>query len=303
MAEVKKRGPGRPRKQPAKDPLPRVGLMDAPSMPDFIAEFKYDKPAILKKFSNYWGALNAESVLLSFRKDRLIIMTSEYKKTCYVRHTIDAKDTVAYYCKEPLDIVLLYSDFDLILQKLEKECPSIEFRVTERNRGKELNVIIGSQWEVPEFLDIDMQIDPTFVHSFASIFDETKYPLELSIVGKHFKKMVSEITSFDPKLELEYYKLDEKSTPVFKYRSQNNRVRGKAIPNRKAVLHDTVAQNDIFAVSMYANVLKPTSQAILADSLTMHVCDNKAFIKLTCVNIEKILIDIMISVIDHRPNA
>lgn len=302
--ETKKRGPGRPRKTPPKPPPPMRGVLRTPDDPDNIVEWEYSSPATFKKFASYWKSLSAEKVAFIFTPTDLVICVHDYKENTYARHRAIGSRMTSHYSVEPVAVVFLQKDIDLILQKFDKECSSMSMFIRRRNRDRVINFVLATEWEIPEHFEVDVLVDPVFTRSFDGVFDDSvPYPIHLKFPSKYFKKSVADVKSFEDKWAIEHYNVPGQLLKL-PFRSSNGHVRGSEVPPKKMILKNDVPEGDHFSVAVYANILKPTSQAVLADDITVRAADDgRSLWFVADVDSGAIPTDILVKIVDLRRPA
>ncbi len=75
---VNKKGPGRPRKTPKKEPIPRKGISKGPTDEGGVVEMLYDKPTIMKKVFQYFKTVAASQVQIIFRPKNIIFYAVDH---------------------------------------------------------------------------------------------------------------------------------------------------------------------------------------------------------------------------------
>jgi len=93
-----KKGPGRPRKIPKKEPIPRKGLSN-PTNDDSMMEFLYDLPLLIKKIIVFFKSLAAAQIQIIFRPSEIIFYAEDHYKKSKIRVKIDGSKLIIIIVK------------------------------------------------------------------------------------------------------------------------------------------------------------------------------------------------------------
>lgn len=305
MADTKeqpaKRKPGRPRKNPLKEPPKRSGILTEPTNKDNMIELMYDKPQNFKKLSQFWKSITADKIVLSFRPDRVMMFAKSYKEKNVVRTRILGSKVSSYYCPTVMHVVVLFANLDIILQKLDKAYETIAFVITTKHRDKMMHCILQNEFDIPEYYDIDILQDIPFVNQFENVFDESiPYPLQFKLPGKYFKRTISDVKLFDEQWTITM--MGNLGNLMFTFRSVNGQVRARNVPKdvKKVIEVNELKADELFNVSVFAADLKPTSAAQLSEIIHFKAAKDRQLWIWKDLDDGAIFVDVLVDIINYK---
>ena len=148
-----KKRPGRPRKNPIREPKQRVGVVPCPHDNANYMEFLYDKPILFKKLWQYFKLMAIEKIQIIFRPTEVIIWGEDHHKKSKMRVRIDADKINHYYCQEELDIGMFCKNPEIVMSKIDKTYSSLLFISKKGHSQKDLRTILKNDIEIDESSD------------------------------------------------------------------------------------------------------------------------------------------------------
>lgn len=305
--EIVKRRPGRPRKRQLKEPQKRQGILDKPNSDKHVVEFLYDKPTNFNKICKYWKSLNTDKVKFVFSRDRLILYTNNYGDTNDVGIKCEGSKMNQYWCSEPMNIGVSFTNIEPILNKLDKSYESISFVIRERTKNKILHIILQNDVNIPEYFDVEIFISEEIGKELPKELFPTvavPYALDFHLPGKYFKKMISDTKQFDKQWTIEKYGDD--GNLMFTFKSANGQVNAKLVPKNldEIGLQSLVTKNEIFSVSVYIDRLKPTSSSQLAEVVHIKASKDQPLCIIADLDEKEhpgaMVVNTLIKIVDHR---
>lgn len=300
-AKDKKR-PGRPRKIPLKEKPKRQGIMDEPISEDNLIEFQYDQPAEIKKLiGTFCNHLDCKKLSFIFTPSDMYIYTRNHRETNDARIKFVGSKVNQYYCgKKEVEIAIKYENLELITSKINKNCESISFIVTVKAHNKYLYIVIKNTNCRPKYIEMDIMADFKKC-DFRDKFECNKDAiLEFQMDGKEFKQAIDDTKGFENQWTIEK---ESKDDPLsFRYKSANNQVRVKEVPEdiKSLSIIDRIPKKDIFSVSYYVSDLKPTSTSQLSKSIRIYIWKDKPM-KITAeIDDKTIIVDVIINMVDYK---
>ena len=299
-SETKKKGPGRPRKTPQKTPPAKRGVIDTPDNPYNIVELSYDKADTIKDLSSYWKTLNVEYVVFNFVPGKLIIYTKSYREDNWIQHTVVGKKMISYYCREMVTAMVRFKDIDLVFQKMDKECTLLSITLDTNKRTRQIDIASHNNSDIPEYFKVEQVVDSAVVKQYNGVFTEDiPYPLHINMPSKWFKKTISDVKNFEDKWTISKFPGGQVH---FSYNSANGHVEAKAVPPKKMIVQDDIIGP--FSVTVMANVIKPTSSAMLADNLLLKAsCDGRRMWMTAVMDDGAITVDILANIVGTKTST
>lgn len=269
-----KKGPGRPRKTPKKEPIPRKGITQTPINDDSLVELVYSEPNIMKKIFQFFKAIEAKQIQIIFRPTEVIFYARDHLEATHVRIRVDANKLNNYYCASVLDIGVTPKDMLNILGTVDKEYISMTWLSEMGTSAANTTIVLENDME------IDEQFSVKLVANYQKMQDETKfldddYTIKFDLPSKYFKRTINYIKTLS--LELYIVQEDADSPMFFEYSSSNKRIKSKyTVKNANRIKFDSkLKDGETFRVAVRVDFLKPIASSQIADEITIMVDENK----------------------------
>lgn len=276
----KKKGPGRPRKKPTRQPMDRKGIVSKPENRDNYIEFVSDKPAIFRKYNQHFKAHSSKTVQWIFRPNEVIIASKDHLGKCFIRCKINCKELNHYFCKNEISVGLMLNDIkrrtDIIDNKNYK---CVKFILDENTMREEILYILEHDLKV----DKESRIDLVGIGDYYQLstqkekqFLDEDYAIKIHFPGKYFKNTISEIKSSGAK-EAEVIQEDSESNIYIRYDDDSGKVNNRDVikKNGKIKFESNLEEDETLRVSFDIGVVEPVSKSLLADTVTMFIDENK----------------------------
>lgn len=296
-----KKGPGRPRKIPKKEPIPRKGIVKSPLSPDYVVEFLYDSPLIIKKLVAFFKSMASSQIQILFRPTDIILYAKDHHKKSKIYIRIDAQKINHYYCKNILDIAVSAKDLESILNKVDKEYSDIILISSNGNTQKNMTLILENAIQIDENHTIDLIGQYDHLDNEHEFINED-YTIKFEWPGKYFRKTIGDIKSISTQLSIS----QEDNTSPLKicYTSANKKIHSEHIVKNadKIKFQSKLRDNDSFRVDVKVDYIKPISSAHIADDIIIMVDENKKFMTKAYIDNGTIEIKTLTEIIDERPD-
>jgi hypothetical protein len=268
-----KKGPGRPRKIPKKDPIPRKGIQKQMNKDSHI-EFLYDSPVFLKKLVIFFKQLATMNIQILFRPADIIMFGIDHYGKSRVRVRIDASKLNHYYCKSILDVGVSCKELELILNKIDKEYTSIVLMSTIGDTQKNLTLILDNDIKINEEHVIDLVGQYNHMDREEEFINED-YMIKFEWPGKYFRKTINDIKPMSKQLAI--IQEDYQSNLSFQYSTSNKKVHSKhdVRDPKKIKLRSNLTDDMNFRVEIKIDYIKPISSAQIADDIEIFVDEKK----------------------------
>ncbi len=298
-----KKGPGRPRKVPKKEPMPRLGIKTKPSEPMDIVEFIYDIPIILKKIQSFFKALAASKMQILFRGTDIILYARDHYEKTEIRVKINAAKINHYYCKALLDIGIASKDLEIILNKVDKEHGSIILISTADTAQKNIMIVSENDMQIDEIHTVDL-IEP-YDHITDEIekqFEDEDYTIKFRWPSKYFRKTISDIKTISSQLSIIQESVDAPLT--IEYASANKKIQSRHMVKNpeKIKLESNLSGDESFRMSLKIDYIKPISSSHIADEIIIMCDENKRFMTKAEIDGGTIEIKTLTEIVDERPD-
>lgn len=295
-----KKGPGRPRKTPKKEPIPRKGILKTPVSPDSFMEFLYDQPIVMKKIFQFFKAIAAAQVQILFRPKDIIFYAVDHLEKSKIRVRVDANKLNNYYCRDVLDVGISTREMELILNKVDKEYSDIILMSDVGSTQRNITLVLENDIQIDEMHRIEL-IGQYEKMENEAVFVNEDYTIKFEFPSKYFKKTVNDIKTMS--LQLSITQEDANSPIVFEYLTENKRIQSKHTvrDGKKIKLESNLAEDKSFRVDIRIDYIKPIAASQIADEIRILVDENKAFMTIAYIDNGTIEIKTLTEIIDERP--
>lgn len=297
-----KKGPGRPRKTPKKEPIPRTGISLTPTDPSHVVELLYDSPIVLKKIVAFFKSLASSQIQIIFRRGHIIFYAKDHHKKSKIRIKIDGDKMNHYYCEREIDMGVSCRELELILNRVDKEYNSIVIIVDRKYVQKNIMVMLrNNDIQINEMHTIDVNGNYTHIENEQEFIDED-YTIQFTLPGKYFRKTINDIKTMTQQLSIQQDSMND--ALEFGYSSPNKKIRSCHTFNstNRINLISKLTDNDSFRVDIKIDYIKPISSAHIADKITIFVDENKNMMTKALIDNEAIEIKTLTEIIDDRPD-
>lgn len=294
-----KKGPGRPRKIPKKEPIPRKGISANPTNPEYTIELLYDMPILIKKILVFFKSLASLYIQVLFRKDNIIFYAKDHHNMSKIRCLINANKLNHYYCKNNVDIGMSTKDLEMILNKVDKDYSSIIMLSTTNNTQKNFTIILENSMQIDEIHNIDVIGNYDHMNDENEFSDEN-YMIQFSWPGKYFRKTINDIKTISD--QVSFVQEDCNSPFTIEYISMHKKIHSKhSVKNLEKIKYISKLQaNDSFRVDVRIDNIRPISSSHIADEITILIDENKKFMTRAYIDNGTIEIKTLTKIIDHR---
>lgn len=295
-----RKGPGRPRKIPKKESIPRVGCKDEPEDENNLIELLYDMPILLKKIFGFFKSLASTQIQFVFRKHEVIIYGQDHHDKSRIRVRIDTAKLNSYYCGEELDIGLNCKELELILNKIDKEYNTLVINISKRNKQKFIKLVLNTNIQIREIHNIDIIGQYNSISKHEDDFNRLNHTIEFTLPGKYFKKTIGDMRSFSKTLSIIQ---DEPNNPVrFEYISDNKKIRSSHVirNNDKIKLVSKLDEDDSFRIDIMLQYIKPISSIYISETSKISIDENRPFMVTSHLDNGTIEIKTLTAIIDNR---
>jgi hypothetical protein len=299
MSQSSKKKPGRPRKNPIKEPKPRTGIVTEPKDANNYIEFLYDKPLLFKKIWQYYKLMAVNKIQMIFKKNEIIMLCEDHHKKSKMRIKINVKNVNHYYCADELDIGMLCKNPELIMNTIDKTYTSVLFLSKVNNIQKDIRIILNNEIEIDESHKLELIGEYDKITN-EEVFTKYDYTIKFELPGKYFKKMISDIKSFSDIITI---RQDSNKDPlVFEYMKSDRKIKSYNIVRNNNIIkfESKLLEGETFRISFKIDYVKPISSALLSDNIIIYANENKPLMFSTMMDKNTIEVKILTEIIDDR---
>jgi len=272
-----KRAPGRPKKGPPKKQLPREGISMKPSFDSNIMELKYETPIVFKKIFNLCKQMAVKNITFDFDNSFIKMKSSDHFNKNYNLLTINCSKLNHYYCKFPYSITINSKILETIFKKIDRNYDSITIVSKESNLYESINIIFNNrQLATEEYHILNLvENNENISNKIINELDYLSYPVKFELSSKFFKKVISDIASFNQDTHEQIFTIEKiKGIPLqFTYNTVSKTIRAYTVfkDTNKIKLVSSVTDEDIFSVSIKIINIKPLSNSPITENIKFYV--------------------------------
>lgn len=278
--DVKKKGPGRPRKTPEKESLPNHGIVSSPLDKNCGVEFTHTNVLAFKKIFNFFKLLAVEHVQIIFRKDHVIMWCMDHHHNNEVRVKINTQLCNRYYCDDVLDIGLSRKNIGSVISKIDKHYNSITFKSYVEDSRKHLYIILKNYIDIDEESIVDLTNSQKMTEE-KKFTDVSDYTMSLELPCKYYKKMITDIKNSSQQMDI----IQESSRDplIFSFATADRQVRTKnVVRDKEKVQFKSKLSDDAggFRVAVGLSYIEPISSAQLSEKILLYFHEKKEILSI-----------------------
>ncbi len=262
---IEKKKPGRPRKKTLTAPIEVHGIVSEPVDKNDIMELVYCNPSLFKKLLQLYKQFDVGEIEMSFTHTGLTIQCKDHLKKSNICTIIDGRCMNLYYCKMPVRIYVTHEDLESILGVINKNHSKITFILREDYRSLMYINIRDIEYSSDDWYDIDVVFKQNDEAAQSAKDDDTDYPVKFKVTSKHLKNKINNIRKLSPFLIIQKVG----SGPVQLTFDKAQKVNFTSIYNdpEKIELKSTIADDDVFSVSVNIDYIRPFSSSNIGDDV------------------------------------
>jgi hypothetical protein len=278
---TKKRPPGRPRKNPKREPMARSGVSATPfkpDNPDNAVEFIYSEPMIYKNVLNLFKAAAAAEIMFIFDLTEVRILGCDHKGKTLFMVTFDCSNVVHYYCAEKTVATINAAHIIKINEGIGKNNTIVSIILKKAASHKTIIFVFQNEMKIDTRREISL-MTPTVDHqSQLGDFEFKDHEISWEWPSGYFKDTISDIMRFTNTFTAQ--KNGASGKFMFPYKSDDGNIVSQNIIKdpEMSKLVENIAGKDIFAVSVLIEYIKPISMATLSKSIKIYADRSKKMI-------------------------
>jgi hypothetical protein len=264
--KVKKK-PGRPRKENIHIPIAVHGIVEKPVNDVDVVELIYSDPMLFKKWIALLKGYKVGEIELNFDKNGLRIDTKNRLGTVDIATVISGACMNLYYCKEPIRIWVKRTALEIMVNSLSKNHCRITWVLREKDYREMLYIIVkNSVYGSDQIFEVEVFSKAAAIPA-AVTDDDSGYPVRFKISTKCFKKITTTVSKDSKRFTIQ--KNGAQPLQLTIGRSQDSNVGWTEVygESDKIGLHSTIAEDDIFNVSVEFDNILPFCKYALGEDM------------------------------------
>ena len=297
-----KRGPGRPRKEPIKEPKKKMGIQTTPMYnKENIVELIYCSPLIIKKiFSFFMG--HSETIQCKFKMDRVDILCKA-KRNNKIKISISGKDIHRYYCGMELEYGLSLTYLEPLHRKLKKQFTDLIWFSEEDEKEQKTHIWLKWQYYDDAWNKTGYSLAGTYDKINEKEFDEidqNKYPISFTLKHKIFKDIVDDASNHGDYIYIRQY---GRNKPLcIDYFPEESRFESSNPFNNtnEIKLKSKIGENEIFSVSIHVEDLKSIATTIPSDEIHFMVSKTEDLIMTSYLDGKTVSVKVLTTIVKEK---
>ena len=295
-----KRGPGRPRKLPVKEPKKKMGIGDMPHYDsDNIIELVYCSPLIMKKiFSFFIG--HSETIQCKFKKDKVDIMCQDKFGINKIKVTMNGHLMHKYFCKEPLEFGMSLAYLEPLHKKLRKQFTELVWFSEEDEKDRKTHIWLKWEYYKDAWNKNDYSLAGQYIKLDEKIFDIytiNDYPITFTLQHKIFKDIIDDASNHGDTIYIRQY---GKENPLcIDYQPELSRFESSnPFTNLEEIkLVSNIKKNEVFSVAIRIENLKSVASTIPSEEIEFKVSKSKPLIITSYLDDKSVTVKVLIDII------
>jgi len=259
-----KKRPGRPKKKIIATPVTVHGIVGKPQFADDVLELTYSNPTMFKKLLQLFKAFDVSEVEMVFDAVGVKIITKDHYNKSTIYTIVDGRCMDLYYCKEPIKICVKRDNLECVLGTINKNHHLISFILKEDYRRTMYIIIKDNEYNNDNSYEVDVVFKPE-----DSITEpqnnEENYPIKFDISSKHFKTTINNIRKLSETFSIQ--KCGNEPLQFTFDKAQKVNWTGIYNDASKINLQSSIADDDIFIVSVCIDHIKPFSNSNIGEEI------------------------------------
>ena len=263
------RGPGRPRKNPVMEPLPKVGVVNKPISNKNKMEMQYGNPHSIRKIFMLLKSMGCQKVFITFEKTNFIIRAEDHLQKSDITIECRGKHMNRYYCANRYTIQLEHEVLASLFAQMANNTHAIRF-ISRKKEGEDVNIHVVY---TDRIMDVDSTYDVPVIGTSEppsrKWSNPDKYPISFTFDSKYFRTLIKNMeTSKADKFIIQKSGDDDfrithsrssKPTSIgcnYRYRSA-----------KKIKLESKLSKGEVFTVPIDVRYVKKFAQSLISNQI------------------------------------
>lgn len=223
----KKKGPGRPRKNPMKTAPVKLGIIRQPTNPNAAFELSYESPSIFHRVIKFFMAMEATQVQFIFRPEEVIIYSVDHSEVSQIYVRMDCKKMNSYYCNHPVEIGVILKDLVTIFKKIDGDHTNVTIYSAQENLNRSITVMFSNTIKVDEIHTINTTASYTKMTD-ETLFTDRNFMISFEFTSKYFQKLITDVKNMEV-VSMFIFQEHRNDRLQFEYLAKNKKISTKNI--------------------------------------------------------------------------
>lgn len=298
-SSVEKKGPGRPRKIPKKEPAPRRGIAVTPQQRGNFLEVVYDQPAIMKKVFLFFKAISASEFQIEFQPGKFCIYGYDHFQKSRVKCSFNAAKLNHFHCQDNVDLGINCLEFNKLIDVADKDSLKVCIYSTIQNIQKEVQVTVINDDDFNNCFRLQLiALKKRMTQLEIAEFDDNDYTITMEMKTRRFKKIISDLRSISDKMSVEQ---EHPDAEIYMSCQASNKKTEQTIEfkNKKSI-HSNLGANETFHVDILTDHLKQISSSIPSEEIILMFHEKKKIKTRSVLDGGTIIIETLTSIITDQ---
>jgi len=194
--QEKKKGPGRPRKNPLKQAPSKLGIVPHPTNLNAAFELSYESPSTFHRIIKFFTAMEASQIQFIFRHDEVIMYSIDHSEVSQIRVRLDAKKLNSYYCRQPVEVGVILKDLVTIFKKVDSDHTNVTIYSAQENLNRSITVMFSNTIKVDEIHTINTTASYAKMTD-ESLFTDKDFMISFEFTSKYFQKLINDVKNME----------------------------------------------------------------------------------------------------------
>jgi hypothetical protein len=297
----KKKGPGRPRKVPKKEPAPRRGVSKVPQITANFLEIIYDQPSIFKKIFQFFNSISASEIQIEFQPGRFCLYGFDHFLKSKVRCTFDVSRLNHFYCRDTTDFGINCIEFKKAVDVVDKDSQKIYICSSISNVQKTIQMTVMNDDETRNCFQLNLiELKHRMSKQDMEEFNDTDYTISMNLPVKRFKKIINDVKSISDQMEI---RQDSNVSDVYiNCQSANKRIEQSIEFNNKQTfkIKSNLGPDDRFHINIAVEYLRQISSSIPAEHIELMFHEKKKIKTKSFLDNNTIMIETLTDIVSSK---
>lgn len=263
------RGPGRPRKNPIIEPLPKVGVVNKPVSNKNKMEMQYGNPHSIRKIFMLLKSMGCRKVSITFDKTKFIIEAEDHLQKSDILIECYGKHMNRYYCASKYTIHIEHEVLSSLFAQMSNNTHIIRF-ISRKKEGDDVSIHVVYTDRV---MDVDSTYDVPIISTGPlpahKLSNYEKYPISFTFDAKYFRTLIKnmEISKADKFIIQKSGEDDFRITHSRSSKSASVGCNYRYRNAKKINLQSKLSKGEVFTVPIDVRYVKKFAQSLISNDI------------------------------------
>ncbi len=263
------RGPGRPRKNPIMEPLPKLGVVDKPVSNKNKMEMQYGNPHSIRKIFMLLKSMGCRKVFITFDKKKFTIEAEDHLQKSDILVECYGKHMNRYYCSSKYTIQIEHDVLAILFAQMSNNTHVIRF-ISRKKEGEDVNIHVVY---TDRIMDVDSTYDVPIIGTGAPPLHKwsnpDKYPVSFTFDAKYFRTLIKNMETS----KADKFIIQKSGEDDFRItHSRNSKAASVGCNYRyrnaqKIKLDSKLSKTEVFTVPIDVRYVKRFAQSLISDNI------------------------------------